>query len=174
MDGNKHPSLNPAKIKMRSSSWTTAERAKIKVPVLSLKEQRFCDEYIANNCMASHAAIAVGYKKERGSYILKKECAQRYIKGKMLKLAYKTELTFEYKIGKIKKIIDICAPDDLDTIDASVLKTAINAIAEHNKMVGDYAPEKRANINVNLNTDTDVLQAKDIANQLIEQHKKPY
>lgn len=50
-------------------------------------------------------------------------------------------VTLEYKVGKLKKVVDISIPEEEG--QKLMGKTGIDAIAELNKMQGHYAAEKK-------------------------------
>jgi hypothetical protein len=95
------------------------------------------------------------------------------------------ELDFNFKLGKLKMLIDELLPDDLGSRLKSSLTnyklrncltrdiaTALSAIAESNRMQGHYSADKHLTTNVNM--DLDLEHAKQVMQDLIKQHKKDY
>lgn len=65
-------------------------------------------------------------------------------------------------------------PEDEDLVIPECAKTAIAAIAELNKMQGDYSAEKRANVNLNVNVDADLKRASEILDEVKQKYKCEY
>jgi len=65
----------------------------------------------------------------------------------------KLDVSFEWRINKLKRLVNDIIPDDDSAIKIAHGKVAIQALAEINKMYGDYAPEKRMNMTVNATLD---------------------
>jgi hypothetical protein len=73
-------------------------------------------------------------------------------------------------LKKLKKIIDICVPDDATRIYDIDVRNGLMAIAERNKMMGLYAPERGIKVNVDVDTEKIIGKYKD----LLEKYKKEY
>lgn len=137
---------------------------------LTMKQLKFCEAYIENGGDSRKAAIEAGYAESSASvsanYQLNQPNIQKFLKSKMKPVEKKIGITFEWKMKKLKKIVDNKIPDDSEIIeDASV---AIQAIAEMNRMQGDYAPTKSINANLNVEADKEQLDL------LIEEHRREF
>lgn len=79
----------------------------LKVKKLTLKEQRFCDEYLIDG-NASRAAIAAGYSakaaKEIGSRLLTRANVKQYVTEKQGELREKLEITQERVLSELAKV----------------------------------------------------------------------
>ncbi|WP_218813990.1 hypothetical protein [Rickettsiella endosymbiont of Dermanyssus gallinae] len=73
-----------------------------------------------------------------------------------------------WKLEKLKQIVDTFLPAGSDFLEAKDVNSAIQAIAEMNKMQGHYAAEKHMNLNVAVDTDIEQLE------KLIEKYRKDY
>lgn len=137
---------------------------------MTVREKRFADYYLSNGCIATRAAISAGFEHttafHKTSAMLKKPEIANYIKMKLHSMENKLEIDIEWKFKKLKKIIDLCVPDEPDISSEINPSVAISAIAELNKMQGHYAPSKSENINHN----SDESKVK----ELIEKYKKHY
>lgn len=127
------------------------------VKELTQQQWDFTQEYIKNGFNAYRAALKAGYSYHlakdhthnltRHPLIVKKvEQAIAKIEKKQVK---ELSITWEWKLKKLKRVINEFIPDDKDTpLNKDQVKVGLAAIAEHNKMVGEYAPERRLSVNV--------------------------
>lgn len=131
------------------------------------KEKRFCLEYIANNFNACDAAKKAGYSEEyylKNSYKLPKKLRiKEFIAERIAETEKKLEITFEWKLLKLKNIIE-----DFHKVEP---KTAINAISELNKMQGHYSPEKRDPNPIKLQIDADISVIQQL---ILDKNRKDY
>lgn len=126
---------------------------------LTDKKILFCEEYLTNGRNSILAAKAAGIAN--GTALLRNEYIQAYIKHRMEALEEVSNITLNYKIEKLKKVIEVGIPSDSqDIVNPEMARLALTAISEHNKMAGDYAPTKQANFNCNVNLDSSILEAK--------------
>lgn len=118
---------------------------------LSPKEYEFAQNYIKNGFNAYQAALTAGYKPEyakKYSYkIIQRPAIQGVITKAVQRIDQKLGVTIEWRVNKLKAIINAVIGDD-GTHDKQYYKDALKAIAEINKMSGDYAPDKRLSITV--------------------------
>ena len=98
---------------------------------LSLKQRRFCDEYI-NSGNIEQSMLKAGYSKNyarhRNSYMLSNVVCKSYIDAKTAELAKKYEITFETQIKKLQAIYDRAELTDYNA--------AIAAVREQDKLAG--------------------------------------
>lgn len=88
--------------------------------------------------------------------LMKNKSVQNLINNNRQKMELQISVTFEWKVERLKSIIDKCLEDrDLLDHEGNVIgstyrpEAATRAIAELNKMQGHYAPEKHVVVNVN-------------------------
>lgn len=77
------------------------------------------------------------------------------------------KITYEWKLNKLKRIIDAFIADEVCLIPKEV-SIALHAISEMNKMQGHYSTEKHVNINVKADPDLKKVES------LVNQHAKDY
>lgn len=132
---------------------------RVKIP--TMKQTKFVQEYIKNGGEAKSALLASGYSQlttKDPQRILQSDGVRQELEIANKKLRAQIEIDFKYKYEKLKKIIDEYIPDHGDLIPDKV-KVAITAIAEMNKMSGDYAPNKSLTLNVD-HTQNKLLEAR--------------
>jgi phage terminase small subunit len=132
---------------------------RVKIP--TMQQTRFVQEYIANGGEAKSALLASGYSQltaKDPKRILQSDGVRQELEIANKKLRAQIEIDFKYKYEKLKKIIDEYIPDTGDLIPDKV-KVAITAIAEMNKMSGDYAPNKSLTLNVD-HTQNKLIEAR--------------
>ncbi len=156
-------------------------RTKYNFKHLTSKQQKFCDTYLINGLNATAAAREAGYSEKSCASIainaFKSNHIKNYINNRQLKIREKQMnlgVTFDYKINKLKMIADLAMPEDAKSIKEINASATIQAIAELNKMQGDYAAEKRVNTNVNFDADSDIQKTKELVNRLIEENQKEF
>lgn len=135
----------------------------------------FCNEYLSNGLNGKKAAEKAGYKfpAKEASVILKKPLVRKYIQKRLEKMEKEAGLTFDYKLKKLGKIIELCVDDAAQTFDDIKPQFAISAISECNKMQGHYAPDK--SINQNVGEDKDITKTREIAEEeAIKQHERHF
>lgn len=142
---------------------------------LTLRQAKFCEEFLTNGCDAIAAARSVGYKDPRMSsrrMLASNPKVKAYISKKVKKMEKEFGVTFDWKVKKLKKIIELTVPDDAENKSEINASAAISAIAETNKMQGHYSAEKI--ITTNLNADIDVKKVHDLTIELELKYKKDY
>jgi hypothetical protein len=118
-------------------------------------------------------AKVVGVTSRVLEKILAKQKCKTFIGWRAVEKDRKDKLDFNYKIYKIKRVIDDFIPDDrTKELEAKQVAVALTAISESNKMQGHYSAEKVLTANVNM--DADLEQAKQVMLDLIEKNKKEY
>lgn len=131
---------------------------------LTNKQKLFVKEYIANGRNGKKAALAAGYSENCAGEIacenLYKPKIREYLEETMREIHDKIGATIEWKAKMLKKCADRCMPEEESKRFMPV--SMISAIAELNKMTGDYAATKSES-NVNLNVDEDVEKARNIS-----------
>lgn len=142
---------------------------------LSEQERKFCISYLTNGQVMQKAALAAGYSEQyalKNSFrLLQKPDVKDYIEKRLEQMDKELGVTFEWKVKKLKNVVDRAIPDD--EIESDLAATVgISAIQELNKMQGHHSAEKH--VTTNLNVDTDVENVKTIMDGLIVKHEKTY
>lgn len=112
-----------------------------------IRRRKFVQEYLTNGFDTVAAVEAAGYKATRYQRrktawrLLQQRKTILEIKRKLKKMSDDIEITFDYKLRKLKKVIDTAIPED-GPIDFTQAKVAIAAISETNRMQGHYAAQK--------------------------------
>jgi len=117
----------------------------------------FCSEYIRNGFNAHQAALTAGYsptyaKFKAPALVHKPQIVER-MESALRRVEHKLEVSFEWRVNILKRIVNDVVPQDGTEPRRAHYKVAIQALAEINKMYGDYAPEKRMNMTVNATLD---------------------
>jgi hypothetical protein len=111
--------------------------------------------------------------KKALNIILDRKRCQTFTNWREIEKDRKSSLDYNYKIYKIKRVIDDFIPDDQSMeLDSRKVAVALSAIAESNKMQGHYSAEKILTANVNM--DADLEQAKHVMLDLIAKNKRDY
>lgn len=87
---------------------------------------------------------------------------------KTLPTPQKETENYEWKLERLKHIVNTFIPIETRNLEAKNVTTAIQAIAEMNKMQGHYAAERHVNMNVNVDSDIEKLES------LIKKYRKDY
>jgi len=131
------------------------------------KQKKFCEAYLANGRNARAAAREAGYGKSyagnKSGEILKSTIVKQYLRKRLQKADKQLEATFDWKLRRLKQIAD-----------SHENNIAVSAIAEMNKMQGHYSPDKHVNANININSDADLIQVRDVMRKITEKHEKDY
>lgn len=145
---------------------------------LTLKQRAFVSEYLTNGLNGAQAVLDAGYETDRinaptiAHNQLRKPAVQEAVEQELAMMEVDHGITFDYKIGKLKTIVERTIPDDGFYGAADGYKTGISAIAELNKMQGHYAAEKR--VNVNVNAEGNLEQLKEIMDGVIKQNEREF
>jgi len=138
---------------------------------LTRKQDIFCKYYVANGFNATQAALKAGYKKNTayasGSENLRKPQIKEKIDELQRKVEEKMEMTFEWKLEKLKKAIEAGLVEHDEGMEIKNASLFLGAMSESNKMQGHYAAEKKAD-------DNKMNEALEQLNELIEKYKKDY
>jgi hypothetical protein len=78
------------------------------------------------------------------------------------------KITFDWKLAKLEKLIEISIPDDAKSLKEVNGAWAVSAIGEANKMQGHL---EAVTTNINCNA---LIEATEIVKQLEDSHKKDY
>lgn len=129
---------------------------------LTQQHHDFTNEYIKNGFNAYRAALKVGYSynmaKDHSYELTRHPLIAKKIDRAVAKVEAKQvkelSITWEWKLKKLKRVINEFIPDDKTIpLKKDDVKVGLAAIAEHNKMVGEYAPERRLSVNVDATKD---------------------
>ena len=135
---------------------------------LNLRQQVFAMHYL--KCLnGSEAARKAGYKNRANTIAYQlmhcRPLVRVYIQQQVAKMSKDVELSFEYKIERLKHLVRLGIPIDSSSIDKDLARLALQAISESNKMQGHLAAEKRE---VKVTSDDQQLIA---AHELKEKYK---
>ena len=140
---------------------------------LSDEEKFICQKYVDNERNEEVTSKEVNKSLTTLKKILAKPKCQTFIGWRSVERERKSKLDFNYKIYKLKRVVDEFIPDDSEIgLECRQVAVAISAIAESNKMQGHYSAEKI--LTANFNVDADMQKAKEIMDNLIAKHKKDY
>jgi len=150
---------------------------------LTEMQEKFCEEYLKNGRHLANAARVAGYAKttlySTPHKLINKPHIKKYLDSRLAAVRKEYKVDFDYKIGKLAKVVKAYLPENDDLSDPEgtrvaleKVKVAISAIQELNKMQGDYAAEKRANVNINL--DADMEKLKQVMDELVAKYRKEY
>ena len=146
---------------------------------LNYKQKLFLDAYVKNGFEnATNCAILAGYSEKTArsmaSAIIRSENGKKYLDFKKEQLIekYIPDITVEWKLKRLKRLIELCIPPTAIYKEHVDGRTAIAAIAELNKMQGHYAPER--SLNANINADVHLQELNKVTSELLEQYKKEY
>lgn len=138
---------------------------------LSEQQHVFVTNYIKNGYNAYGAALEAGYSQSMAQTQAYKMVNRPHIKDRidkaMSKLVDKQDrsimITIQDKANLLQRIIDDVIPKDGSEPKRQYYKDALKAIAELNKMQGDYMPERRLSVTVDATKDKlkDVSKAYD-------------
>jgi phage terminase small subunit len=121
----------------------------------------FVKHYTTNGFNAEKAALQAGYEKKTaraGAYDLINRPAIKPLIERAVAKARDTildrlSLGVEYRLKKLKSVIETYIPEDTSLFVAERVKIGLSAIQEVNKIAGDYAPDKRLALTVDLTAD---------------------
>jgi len=148
-------------------------------------QQRLVDLYLIDPSKTlTELAIEAGYSKKGASVqattVLHKPQVVEYISQRQAEMLVETkeaqQITFDYKVRKLAKIIERCIIDQDDSEPLTMSKTnayrvGIAAIAELNKMQGHYAADKRVTANFNVDSDPDLSRLDSIMQQILTKRR---
>jgi phage terminase small subunit len=130
------------------------------LPPLNYRQQTFLQHYLQSGNASESYRIA-GYKtkySDRSAYILmNKDPIKSHIEW--LKKKQSESVTLEWKLDKLREIVNRYINSDNPDV-------CIKAIAELNKMSGDYAPTQVDNRTINIQADLE-----DVRNARLEYKK---
>lgn len=129
---------------------------------MTKRKEEFCINYLMHGNIKK-AALEAGYSEATATVEafkwLNREPMKSYIEERRARQNLKVNASREWKIQKLMEIIEN-ALQGAEVMDAqgnvkriSDNRAAIAAIAELNKMAGDYAPQKHENVNLNMDVD---------------------
>jgi phage terminase small subunit len=123
---------------------------------LSPKEHKFCLAYLQNGNNGAQAYRDAGYNgnpdtvKSQAYKLLNMPKIKDFLHKHIDKVEKKLEITFEWKLKKLKQCIEASMVEDEET--GQVLlenhNALLGAIAELNKMQGHYSAEKTHNLHL--------------------------
>ena len=143
---------------------------------LNKRQIKFCEEYLRNGRKGGAAAKYAGYERQpysRSSALLKDPKIKDYLNSRVQEVIEVVRLDYDFKIKKLKQIIDIAIPDNLERITKEVV-VGLQALAEANKMQGHYSAEKHVNLNANIDLTPEQKEALQLIASLRKQYERDY
>lgn len=139
---------------------------------LTIRELKFCNNYLATGD-AKRSFAESGYSldnhRNRLSEIIKKPKIKKYLNKRKRQMELYTNITFDWKIKKLKAIIEAIVGEEETIIDKDYVGAAITAIKVLNEMQGHNAPT--STIVANINDDDDIKKLRKIALEYLEEKK---
>jgi hypothetical protein len=136
---------------------------------------RLAEQYLSNGHNLAKAAIAAGLKHEcNGHRMLNLPKVRAYVDRRMALSKETTKMDFDFKIQKLKKVIDDFIPAETEVLEPKKVSVGLQAVAEANKMQGDYAAEKRVTVNANVELDPLVKATQELLESLIVKNEREY
>lgn len=140
---------------------------------LSIRELAFCWAYLQNGCNGRKAAQLLGSAKPcsaaMGANLLAKPHVKGYIEKHMRKFEEKMGISVEWKLRLLKETAEASYNGDAHPLGKVNATGVVNAIAEINKMDGDYAPTKNINATVTVN-----IEMQEKLERLVKIHDQDY
>jgi hypothetical protein len=164
--------------------------------VLLDKEKDFCQHYLTNGNIGYKAAEAAGFSKAYAPHAAARMLRNPHVLDYITRLSKNSVIEFEkhddhlggkakvslaprgkmitreWKLRKLKLIVDLCVPDLAARKEEINASGGLNAIAEINKMQGEYPAEKKQVMNLNM--DADIGTITKMVNELIDKNQKEY
>lgn len=123
---------------------------------LTQKQYSFAVNYVKNGFDAHKAAIEAGYTYHTAKTMTQSLLSNDGVKKIVDKAYQKVEtkiintlgITFMWKLKRLKEVVEQYIPIDGSKLKGHEVKVGLQALSEMNKMMGDYAPDKRLNLTV--------------------------
>ncbi len=136
---------------------------------LTVKQLKFCIDYIKCGCNLSAVAEMNGYSSANASKYLKDPHVMNFLLGKMAEMEKKFDVTFEEIYSELWRIKKLCVPDAAVDLEGTNPKVAISALAEMNKMKGNYAASR---IELTNKEDPDIKAGHKLSEEYLKEHEK--
>ncbi len=136
---------------------------------LNPKQLKFVQLYLETG-NATKSLIEAGYKtknaKKVASRLLLNPKVISTVDKSRLKVEKKIEVNFEWVLSKLKQVAEA-------GINTNELDATTRALAEVNKMLGNYAPVKTENTNTNNNVSNDFVEMEKRAKRYRDEQQCP-
>ncbi len=131
---------------------------------LTPKQSAFCDAYVVNKGNAEDAAIQAGYTRQfahkDAHTLIQQEAVSKRIASALSDSVVRLGMCADWRLGKLKRIIEAFVPDDINIkLNGRDAKVAVACLAEISKLTGEYAPDRKLSMTVDL-TRQNLLDAK--------------
>ncbi|WP_010598978.1 terminase small subunit [Rickettsiella massiliensis] len=110
---------------------------------------------------AIEAGFSVKNTSAKATRLLKKPEGQAYLTSIQEHSTYSATATIDWVMEKLVRVVCAGVADD-GTIKAKAVKDALRALTEINKIKGHYAPEKKFNLNLDID-DIQEARARELA-----------
>lgn len=140
---------------------------------LEIRRKKFALNYLTNGFKKKKAAIDAGYSPASAQTsalkCLRSPKVIEYMKVFMSEIEKDLGITFEWKLGKLKQVVEISLPSENEELMVESIKKynpsdAIKAIDVMNKMQGHYKKEE----------DVDNTEELEEVNELVSAHEREY
>lgn len=109
----------------------------------------FIHHYVNNGFNATKAALSAGYSTDFSTHQSHKLTNHPMVKQRISEILDRNiKVTLDEKIDYLLQIVNDIIPKDGSEPKRNMYMIAIKAISELNRMMGDYAPEKRLSVTV--------------------------
>lgn len=136
------------------------------------KNRIFALAYLSNGGNAADAAIQAGYSAKTavvaGCRLLKDSRVQSYMAKHVEKTEQAVGATFEWKVKTLMDVVEKCMRGEEDKEGLFKHQGVVAAIAELNKMMGDYAPTKTESKNLTIEAPIEEVQ------KIMDSYKRDY
>lgn len=148
-------------------------RAVVKTANMLLTDEvrSICKHYVDNEYSARKTGLQFGRETKIITKIVGMPHCKAFIQKYAEEKENKSNISYNWKLYKLKKVIENFIHDEEGKpLTAKDVSVAISAMAEANKMQGHYSAEKT--VNLNLNNDTDLQQAREEARKMLIEGQK--
>ncbi len=143
------------------------------LPILTDNERKFTEGYKSDSFTtieecAANAGLATSEAAIENLFA--RPAVARDLKDSITEQSKILGITRSWKLNKLKRVVDDFIPDYEDELDPIKVRVALVAMADINKLQGDYAPDKSIHVNANLQLDEESV----LAQKIVEKLKKKY
>lgn len=121
------------------------------VKPLTQMQYKFCSNYIKNGFNVKQAAIDAGYSEHyartKANYLIDLPAIRTRVETAYKQAQDRLGLDWQWKLKKLERVINEFIPNE-GSLNSRKARVGLQALAELNKMQGDYAPDKRISMTV--------------------------
>ncbi len=139
---------------------------------LTGRQLQFCREYIKHNFNGQKACLAMGIKahiaRKQAWMYLQRVQVKDFIHKSLTEAREKVGDTFKDNHERCRHVRDVCVPLEEKDHEKMNIPGGMQAMDMLNKLDGNYAPDKSANLEVKIDSDLKTLAEE------IKKHEKEY